>query len=303
MSNGICLPNPLSAEPLKSTRRCRSARTIGAAVAIATLTTIALWVSTAIGKETNKPDHVDPQLVNAIIQRLEASGQLDEAVSRALNRIAERRRAESQAASAKRLKALREEAKKARPVMPGHDHIRGNEDAEVSLIEYADFECPFCKRFHGAPAKAMELFGGKVNWVYRIYPLSFHGEKATTEAYAAECAASLGGNTVFWRYADALFENTRSNGRGLPGQTPLLTLAKREGIDEQRFANCIKDPKTAERIAADVKDANAIHISGTPTTIVRNNRTGAVRLLVGAKSVTAIEAAVNQVLASDNVKR
>lgn len=98
------------------------------------------------------------------------------------------------------------------PVTP-NEHIKGNPNAEVFVIEYSDPECPFCKRFHETMKSVMQEYGdtGKVAWVYRHFPLDALHTKARKEAEAFECAAELGGNVKFWEYADKLFEITPSN--------------------------------------------------------------------------------------------
>ena len=105
---------------------------------------------------------------------------------------------------------------KVRPISAARDHIAGNVDAEVSLIEYSDFECPFCKRFHGTAKQLVEAYGGRVNWVFRHFPLNFHNPAAQREAEASECAAEIGGNGAFWFYADRIYARTPLGGRGVP---------------------------------------------------------------------------------------
>lgn len=86
------------------------------------------------------------------------------------------------------------------------DHIRGSKDAQVVIVEYSDFECPFCYRFRPVMEQVMKDYGDKVAWVYRNYPLTIH-EHAYIKAQAAECAAKIGGNDAFWKYGDALFDS------------------------------------------------------------------------------------------------
>ncbi len=80
------------------------------------------------------------------------------------------------------------------------DHIRGNPDAPVKIVEYSDTECPFCKRFHTTMKEVMDEYGkdGKVAWVYRHFPLDQLHSKARKEAVALECANEQGGNDKFW---------------------------------------------------------------------------------------------------------
>lgn len=88
------------------------------------------------------------------------------------------------------------------PAVTNDDHIRGNKDARIKLVEYSDFECPFCQRFHPTMQQVMDKYGDQVAWVYRHFPLSFHPE-AQKAAEASECVAANGGD--FWDYADTLF--------------------------------------------------------------------------------------------------
>ena len=81
------------------------------------------------------------------------------------------------------------------------DHVRGDTDAKIAVIEYSDYECPFCKSVHPTYQKLMENNDGKIMWVYRHFPLSFHPE-AMPLAVGAECANELGGTDAFWEFSD-----------------------------------------------------------------------------------------------------
>lgn len=86
------------------------------------------------------------------------------------------------------------------------DHVRGKKDARISLIEYSDFECPFCARIHPRIQRVLDEYPNDVNWVYRHFPLSIH-RNAGPAAIASECVAQLKGNDAFWEFGDELFAN------------------------------------------------------------------------------------------------
>lgn len=147
------------------------------------------------------------------------------------------------------------------------DHIRGNPEAQVKIIEYSDLECPFCKRFHTTMQQVMGEYGksGKVAWVYRHFPLDALHSKARKEAEATECANKLGGNTAFWSYIDRLFEVTPSNNGLDLAQLPII--AQDVGLDRGAFTACLDAGTFADYVANDLKDAQAAGGSGTPYSI------------------------------------
>ncbi|MBM3261318.1 disulfide bond formation protein DsbA [Candidatus Kaiserbacteria bacterium] len=148
------------------------------------------------------------------------------------------------------------------------DHIRGNPDAPVKIVEYSDTECPFCKRFHETMRNVMDEYGpsGKVAWVYRHFPLDQLHPKADKEAEALECAGELGGNEAFWKYADRLFEVTPAN-NGLDA-AELPNIAKFIGLDVQEFNTCLSSGKWAAHVEEDTQNAMATGGSGTPWSII-----------------------------------
>lgn len=148
------------------------------------------------------------------------------------------------------------------------DHIRGNPDAPVKIVEYSDTECPFCKRFHPTMQQVMEEYGasGKVAWVYRHLPLDQLHSKARKESVALECAGDQGGDDTFWKYTDRLYEITPSND-GLD-LAELPKIAGELGLDVPKFNACLASNKFDAHIEAEAQNAAATGGSGTPWSIV-----------------------------------
>ena len=216
-----------------------------------------------------------------VLRDLMREGALDAQINAGIERFIAKQRAAQAAASAREKQRAVALAKNIRPVSPQRDHIYGNPGAEVSLIEYSDFECPFCKRFHVTAKQVVDSYDGRVNWVYRHFPLAFHNPGAQKQAEASECAGALGGNEAFWRYADKIYERTRSNGNGFP-LSGLLPLAGEIGLDTEEFRVCLETGKFAGRVLEDYNDGTNIGITGTPGNVLRNNRTGKVVVRAGA---------------------
>ena len=99
-----------------------------------------------------------------------------------------------------------------------NDPVLGKADAPVTMVEFSDYECPFCKRhFQDAHKRLVENYvnTGKLKIVFRDLPLSFHDPKATEEAVVANCAREQGGDDAYFKFHDAIFEATKSNGEGI----------------------------------------------------------------------------------------
>lgn len=146
------------------------------------------------------------------------------------------------------------------------DHVRGGINAPVTIIEFSDTECPFCKVFHETMKTVVDEYDGKVAWVYRHFPLDALHTKARKEAEATECAAKLGGHEAFWKYIDLVFEKTTSND-GLD-LSLLPTFAQQIGLNQKDFEKCLENGDTAEIVIGHEKDAKAAGGTGTPHNVL-----------------------------------
>lgn len=150
------------------------------------------------------------------------------------------------------------------------DHILGNPDAPVKVVEYSDFECPFCKRFHETMNSVIEAAGDDRNvaWVYRHFPLDqLHPKNARRAAVASECANELGGNDAFWAFTNGWFEVSPTNDR-TDFDAVVSQLVREIGLDENAFDTCLASGKYDEHIQSDVENAIATGGRGTPWSIV-----------------------------------
>lgn len=175
------------------------------------------------------------------------------------------------------------------PPISSKDHIRGDQNAPITLIEYSDYECPYCKSFHPTMQQLVNDLKGKVRWVYRDFPLSFH-QNAQKEAEASECVAELGGNDAFWSFTDKLFEQTTSNGTGFP-LSNLSALASGVGVDRKKFEDCLNSNKYAAPVQAEASAGLAAGVNATPSLIIMNKQ-GKTQLVTGAVPVATITAAI-----------
>jgi len=156
------------------------------------------------------------------------------------------------------------------------DHLRGAKNAQVVLVEYSDFQCPYCQKFHPTMKQVMANYGTKVAWVLRHFPLSFH-VNAQVAAEASECASEQG---KFWEFADKLFEKGQSDGTGL-AKADLEKYAKDLGLNASKFNSCLSGNKYASVVSADQSTGSAAGVDGTPATILID-KNGKQQLISGA---------------------
>lgn len=243
------------------------------------------WLSAKPTDEEALVERVKTQ----VMQELRESDFLQQEIDAGIERyIQQQREAQARAPDEKA-------SKNVRPVSVERDHILGNPNAEISLVEYSDFECPYCKVFHPTARKIVEAYDGKVNWVYRHFPLDFHNPVAQKEAEASECAAELGGNEAFWKYADLIYKRTRSNGKGLPSGD-LTPLAGEIGLDEKAFQECLDSGRYVERIKEDLLNGTRSGVGGTPGNILLNNKTGKATFKPGAAPFDSLQMVIDRLI-------
>lgn len=150
-------------------------------------------------------------------------------------------------------------------------YLGDKKKAKIAIIEFSDYECPYCKRhFEQVYPQIYENYikKNKVVYVFRDLPLSFHEPVATNDAMAAQCVFDQGGNSAYFTFHDSLFKATNSNASNMTVDS-LTTLAKaQKGINITTFSKCMTDKKFAEEIAKDATDAAAAKINGTPGFVI-----------------------------------
>lgn len=165
--------------------------------------------------------------------------------------------------------------------------VLGDKNAPVTMIEFSDYECPFCKRHYTSTfpdLKKNYIDTGKVKLVFRNYPLSFHEPMATYEAQAALCVRDQGGDEGYYKMHGEMFTETTSNGTGLT-QDQVLKIAGNLGFNADQVKSCIDSAKYKAQISKDIADGGAAGVSGTPSFFIgKSDPSGTIEgtLIVGA---------------------
>ncbi len=148
----------------------------------------------------------------------------------------------------------------------------GPDDAKVKLIEFSDFQCPYCQMFHTSISEVVKEYGDKIQFVFKHLPLSSIHPKAMDASLAAECANEQG---KFLEYAEKLFANQKIWGVA-KNNNNFTVYARQVGLDTAQFNQCLKDEKYKGKIEASIKEAGEFGISGTPAIFVNNTFKGGV---------------------------
>ncbi|MDL5351001.1 Na+/H+ antiporter NhaA [Microbacterium sp. zg-YB36] len=151
-----------------------------------------------------------------------------------------------------------------RPVDPARDHIFGAADAPYTIVEYGDFQCPFCLKASGSIQQVHEQLGDRLRYVWRHAPLTRQHPNALAGAEASEAAARQG---KFFEFERALFADQEN-------QRPadIIRLAERTGLDVPRFERDLESAVVAARVQDDMLDAEAMNITSVPTLFVNGRR-------------------------------
>lgn len=141
-------------------------------------------------------------------------------------------------------------------------HVWGDPDAAITIVEFSDYECPFCGRLHPTLKQIVEESEGGINWEYRHFPLPNH-KNAESAAMASECISEFAGNDAFWEFSDSAFQNQRSLGASF-----YQSEAARFGIDPASFESCMRDEEKKEMIINDQLTGVSLGGNGTPFSVI-----------------------------------
>jgi protein-disulfide isomerase len=165
------------------------------------------------------------------------------------------------------------------------DHVYGPANAPITLIEYSDFECPYCKRHFETVNQIKAEYKDKVRIVFRHFPLDFH-PNAQKAAEASECAADIGGNDAFWKMHDKIFTAQDITVTGLK------RLAKEIGLNEGKFNECLDSGKMATKVLAQADEAATFGVQGTPANFINGQEVPG-----GARPFSDFKSAIDSMLA------
>jgi protein-disulfide isomerase len=146
------------------------------------------------------------------------------------------------------------------------DHTRGVATAPMKMIEYSDLQCPFCKMLHASLKEITPEYidNGRLQFVYRHFPLVSIHENAKDLSIASECVFKLGGEEAFWKTVDGIFGDTAEK----YDMAKLSALAKDSGVNQRQYNTCFYLRQTAPLIDASMKEGADLEIKGTPFAVV-----------------------------------
>ncbi len=162
-------------------------------------------------------------------------------------------------------------------------NIQGNTKAKVTLIEYSDYQCPYCANAHPIVLALQQKYGSKINFAHKHFPLSFH-PYAVPAALAAECAGEQG---KYFEYHNILFDSQDKLGTD---SVQYLVWAKDLGLDTEKFSSCLSSGKYLQKIQKEQQEGLADGVSGTPTFFIGSQK------IVGAQSIDAFSQIIDKAL-------
>ncbi len=143
------------------------------------------------------------------------------------------------------------------------DHIRGSINAPVKIVEFSDYQCPFCNKFHPTMEQVVAEYGDQVAWVYKHFPLDSIHAQARPAAEAAECMAEQAGDEGFWEFTDEMLANQSRLGSSLYEQ-----VAEEIGVNMNQFEDCVSSRKYKDRVEADYQQGLSLGVQGTPGSFI-----------------------------------
>lgn len=142
------------------------------------------------------------------------------------------------------------------------DWMRGDKKAKLTIVEFSDIDCPYCVKFHETMQKLNDEYKGKINWVYKHFPLTSLHPNAFKKAEATECVGDLGGNDKFWPFLDKLVTDKTLT------MDKLSEVAATLGVKADKFQECLDSGKFTEKVQDQADQAVKAGGRGTPYSVI-----------------------------------
>lgn len=174
-------------------------------------------------------------------------------------------------------------------VSVGHLPVKGNDKAKITIVEFADFQCPFCERFFSQVESNLikdYVDTGKAKFAFRQY--AFLGQESTWAAEAVECANE---QNKFWEYHDYLYTHQGQENSGAFSKEKLEGFAGTLGLDANQFKTCLQSDKYADKVKTDFTEGQAAGVNGTPATFINGQLVSGAQPYANFKSLIDAELA------------
>ncbi|MDP2090789.1 MAG: thioredoxin domain-containing protein [Candidatus Gracilibacteria bacterium] len=175
-------------------------------------------------------------------------------------------------------------------------YIKGNTGAVISVIEFSDMECTFCKSQHtsGVYNNILEKNDDKVNYIFKNFPLPTH-KNAQKEAEASKCVENIAGGEKYLEYIGKIFTETKSGGEGYKIEN-LSTLAENMGVDKIKFNECFNNGMTKIQVEREFVQGRMLGIKSVPASLILNNMTGKYKIISEELDEKTLENMINEII-------
>lgn len=171
-------------------------------------------------------------------------------------------------------------------------YIKGNKNARITIIEYSDMLCPFCKRHYNAQTieNLIKKYPDDVNMIFRQMPLPQLHPTAPIWAQGAVCVGQLAGADKYYAYLAVAFQAPEFT------EASVTDIATKLGVNKSKFAKCLTSAETIAKVAAETQEGNSFGVTGTPGNVIVDNQKGTFTLLAGAYPSADFEKAITAIL-------
>lgn len=180
------------------------------------------------------------------------------------------------------------------PKVTNDDHQRGGKKAKVTIVEYSDYQCPFCNRFHPTMKQVLTDYGDDVAWVYRHFPLDSLHPNARKTAELSECVAKYGNAEKFWQFSDAIYEKIVTD-ETITEPANAMALAVSLGVNQAKLQKCLDDGEMTAKVKEMETGGQTAGISGTPGSILVT-ADGEYELIPGALPIDSLKIMIDKYL-------